>query len=63
MCGRFSLTNPAQLSLRFDVPITDESVLVPHFNIAPSQLMPIIVERPEGRQLQQARWGFQSGME
>ena len=58
MCGRYTLTDPGQLSLRFDVGVTDDAVL-PRYNIAPSQLVPAIVEGPEGRALQQMRWGFQ----
>jgi putative SOS response-associated peptidase YedK len=59
MCGRYTLTNYGQLSLRFGA--TDDAAgdAQPRFNIAPSQLVPAIVERPEGRAIEQMRWGFQ----
>jgi putative SOS response-associated peptidase YedK len=44
--------------LRFDVEV-DADTLLPRYNIAPSQLVPVVVERPEGRALQHMRWGFQ----
>ena len=58
MCGRFTLTDPGQIPLRFDVEV-DADTLLPRYNIAPSQLVPVVVERPEGRALQHMRWGFQ----
>lgn len=58
MCGRYTLTDPAQLPLRFDVEVAEDTV-VPRYNIAPAQAVPVVVETPEGRALQQLRWGFQ----
>ena len=58
MCGRYTLTGPGQLPLRFDVEVNADTLL-PRYNIAPSQLVPVVVERPEGRALQHMRWGFQ----
>src|SRR4051794_11198423 len=58
MCGRFTLTNPGQLSLRFDVDGAGDAELEPRFNVAPSHAVPVIVDVPEGRVLQQMRWGF-----
>src|SRR5438105_4104407 len=58
MCGRYTLTDPAQLPLRFDVVVAEDTAL-PRYNIAPSQPVPVVVETPEGRALQQMRWGFQ----
>jgi putative SOS response-associated peptidase YedK len=58
MCGRYTLTDPGQLPLRFDVEVNADTLL-PRYNIAPSQLVPVVVERPEGRALQPMRWGFQ----
>jgi len=61
MCGRFTLTTPDQLALRFDV-IEDERDEAerrnPAYNIAPSQDIPVIVERPAGRLLRTMSWGF-----
>jgi putative SOS response-associated peptidase YedK len=58
MCGRYTLTDPGQLPLRFDVEVNADTLL-PRYNIAPSQLVPVVVERPEGRALQPMCWGFQ----
>ena len=59
MCGRFTLTNPAQLELRFDVASADGQSLEARYNIAPSQMIPVIVEGEQGRTLHSLRWGFQ----
>jgi len=58
MCGRFALSDTQQLSLRFEVEPGDERALTPRYNVAPSQLIPVIVEQPEGRELRMMRWGF-----
>jgi putative SOS response-associated peptidase YedK len=58
MCGRYTLTDPGQIPLRFDVEVNADTLL-PRYNIAPSQLVPVVVERPEGRAVQHMRWGFQ----
>jgi putative SOS response-associated peptidase YedK len=58
MCGRFTLTNPGQLSLRFAATSDGGDELQPRFNIAPSQLVPAIVEGPQARAVEQMRWGF-----
>jgi len=54
MCGRFTLTTPDQIALRFDI-IEDERDDTkrpnPAYNIAPSQDIPVIVERATGRLL------------
>jgi len=61
MCGRFTLTTPDQLALRFDI-IEDERDEAerrnPAYNIAPSQDIAVIVERAAGRLLRAMSWGF-----
>ena len=61
MCGRFTLTTPDQLALRFDV-IKDERDEAerrnPAYNIAPSQDIAVVVERAAGRLLRTMSWGF-----
>ena len=61
MCGRFTLTTPDQLALRFDI-IEDErdEAERPHpaYNIAPSQDIAVVVERAAGRLLRTMSWGF-----
>lgn len=61
MCGRYKLVTDAHVliecfaveSMRFDI-----SKLKPHYNIAPSQDVPIIRETGAGRELVLARWGL-----
>ena len=56
MCGRFSLITISEfLSNRFNVTIEEE--LVPRYNIAPSQNIPIITNVNPGK-LIMARWGL-----
>src|SRR5581483_9928951 len=59
MCGRYTLTNPAQLELRFDVAPDVARTAEARYNIAPSQLIPVIVEGEQGRVMHAMRWGFQ----
>ena len=66
MCGRYTLTNAAQLALRFSVPETAElaelAEAAPRYNIAPTQAVPTIRTAEQGdRVLQMMRWGFQPG--
>jgi putative SOS response-associated peptidase YedK len=58
MCGRYTLTNPSDLAARFGLGAIAETHLEPRFNIAPAQLVPIVVEDAEGRSLEWMRWGF-----
>jgi len=57
MCGRFTLTQPGQLGLRFDV--RDEVPQGARYNIAPAQDIPVVRETATGRVLEQRRWGYQ----
>src|SRR4051794_25350912 len=61
MGGRFSLTAPAeQLALRFDLDPASVPAVDARYNIAPSQPVPVVVARPDGRLvLEWMRWGFQ----
>lgn len=61
MCGRFTLTTPDQLALRFDIAEDergDTERQNPVYNIAPSQDISVIVERSAGRLLRVMSWGF-----
>jgi putative SOS response-associated peptidase YedK len=56
MCGRYGFGNPARLGeLPFNVPLPD---LEPRWNVAPGQLVPLVLEEPEGRRAVMARWGL-----
>lgn len=60
MCGRYALTRPE--AARESLPFVDfhETRLEPRFNIAPSQLAPVIVDRDGADKptAVMARWGF-----
>jgi len=61
MCGRFTLTTPDQLALRFDIAEDerdDAERQNPAYNIAPSQDISVIVERSAERLLRVMSWGF-----
>jgi putative SOS response-associated peptidase YedK len=59
MCGRFTLTTPAELlSARFDVP--DPPPLTARYNVAPSQVIAVVGLKPDGtrRGIARLRWGL-----
>ena len=63
MCGRYFLTTPGELLADlFEAPATSEAVaaaLVPRYNIAPTQAVPIVRAKPDGtRELASAHWGL-----
>ncbi len=60
MCGRYTLTKTAdELIEVFDVVSAPDFALdLPRFNIAPTQVVPILVLGPEGRRLGALRWGL-----
>jgi putative SOS response-associated peptidase YedK len=59
MCGRYTLTAPDQLALRFDLDPQALPTVDARYNIAPSQPVPVIVAQPDGRlALEWMRWGF-----
>jgi putative SOS response-associated peptidase YedK len=59
MCGRYTLTNPEDIAARFGLEAFTETRIEPRFNVAPSQGVPVIVEREAGPSLTTMRWGFQ----
>jgi putative SOS response-associated peptidase YedK len=61
MCGRFTLTDIAQMPLRFGLDDSGEPgdiEFAPKYNIAPSQQILTIREQAEHRVLLAMRWGF-----
>ena len=58
MCGRYTLaTPPEELIEVFDVPdLTFD--LVPRYNVAPGQKVPVVGEDRRGRRMGLLRWGF-----
>jgi putative SOS response-associated peptidase YedK len=59
MCGRYTLTSPEDIAARFGLGALAETRIEPRFNVAPSQGVPVIVEREAGPTLATMRWGFQ----
>lgn len=60
MCGRYTLkVDTKQVAQRFHVPPTNVSVEVaPHYNIAPSQMNPVVLTNDEGNTLELMQWGL-----
>jgi putative SOS response-associated peptidase YedK len=57
MCGRYALTSPpAVIAERFHLLWTPD--VVPHYNIAPSQTIPVVRATGQGRELALLKWGL-----
>jgi putative SOS response-associated peptidase YedK len=57
MCERFYLTaTPTEIKRQFKLDKVPE--LIPRYNIAPTQLSPIVISKGKGRELLVARWGL-----
>lgn len=59
MCGRFSLHTPeSQIREAFNLEHTEPLGLKPRYNITPSQLIPIIRDTENSREMVLAQWGL-----
>lgn len=59
MCGRYTLiTNVEAIRALFEVPAFDERLVVPRYNIAPTQPIVVVRSGPTGRELIPMRWGL-----
>jgi len=57
MCERFYLTaTPTEIKRQFKLDKAPE--LMPRYNIAPTQLSPIVISKGKGREILVARWGL-----
>jgi len=57
MCGRYALTSPPDvIAERFGLAWTPD--IPPHYNIAPSQMIPVVRNAEEGRELAMLKWGL-----
>jgi len=57
MCGRYALTSPpAVIAERFGLAWAPD--VPPHYNIAPSQTVPVVRDAGQGRELAWVRWGL-----
>jgi putative SOS response-associated peptidase YedK len=59
MCGRYTLGDPSPLMRRFGLEEFAETAITPRFNVAPTEQIPIVIQRPHGRELRMVKWGFQ----
>jgi putative SOS response-associated peptidase YedK len=59
MCGRYLLDEADQIAPRFHVEDWDEAELKPNYNVAPTQVMPVITKSKDGNvQIEMMRWGI-----
>jgi putative SOS response-associated peptidase YedK len=59
MCGRYTLIASAEaIRLLFELPAFDERLVVPRYNIAPTQPIAVVRQGPKGRELIPVRWGL-----
>ena len=58
MCGRYTLGDPESIAARYGFQDFHETKIQPRFNIAPSQVVPVIVGTPDGPRPRAMRWGF-----
>ena len=59
MCGRYTLiANAEAIRVLFEVPAFDARLLIPRYNIAPTQPIVVVRRTETGRELLPMRWGF-----
>jgi putative SOS response-associated peptidase YedK len=61
MCGRLTIPDPREQQRRFgfvDFHETRPLPAMPRCNVAPSQMVPVVVEDAEARRLRGMAWGF-----
>jgi putative SOS response-associated peptidase YedK len=62
MCGRYTLFAKAEaIRALFEVPAFDERLVVPRYNIAPTQPIAVVRQTRRGRELLPMRWGLIPG--
>src|SRR3954462_1506518 len=64
MCGRMTMrTNPSDIAEIFDAELDGHAAAVldelgPRYNVAPTQEIPVVVQRDDGRRIEMHRWGL-----
>lgn len=59
MCGRYLLDEADQIAPRFHVEDWKEAELKPNYNVAPTQVMPVVTETDDGkRHIEMMKWGI-----
>jgi putative SOS response-associated peptidase YedK len=56
MCGRYRLTRAEKIAQKFEAEFTGE--LRPRYNIAPTQIVPVVRATDSGRTMSSMRWGL-----
>jgi len=57
MCGRYTLTKTEKLAKRFNLASVPKDIH-PNYNVAPTQLMPVITQDADGLHLEEMQWGI-----
>ncbi|MDQ3713073.1 MAG: SOS response-associated peptidase [Acidobacteriota bacterium] len=59
MCGRFSSSSkPEQIKKEFKAAVEDPAILAPRYNIAPTQMIPVVLNREGERIVAALKWGL-----
>ncbi|MEI7818552.1 MAG: SOS response-associated peptidase [bacterium] len=58
MCGRYVLTDPKDLGKRFDTANSLPDGVKPNYNVAPTQHMPVIIQRDGKTKIEVMHWGI-----
>lgn len=59
MCGRYSLNDADDIPKRFDVKVKSDVSLKPNYNVAPTQIMPVITMTEDGKRVvEMMKWGI-----
>ena len=58
MCGRFTLSHTIQEVLKEFEPAEDDTQLAPSYNIAPTQMIPVVYQMEQTRLISNMRWGL-----
>lgn len=59
MCGRYSLSDAEDIPQRFSVTVKPKVKLVPNYNTALTQVMPVVTMTEDGkRQIEMMKWGI-----
>ncbi len=59
MCGRFSNdAKPEQIEAEFKIGKLNPKLFTPRYNIAPTQMIPVVLEQSGERIIESLRWGL-----
>jgi putative SOS response-associated peptidase YedK len=58
MCGRFTLFSPPRELQRFFGTPPPSFEILPNYNVAPTQEIPVIIQNEDGRHLKKRHWGL-----